>query len=1128
MSYIQDTAFNQPPMLCLLDSGATGCWISRKQLPSTIRTNKIPAITNQTLAGNFTSNESIILKHVLLPEFHRTRRLDTLQAKIFDQSCRYDMILGRDLMNDLGIVLNFESKSMEWDKAIVAMREHPTNASNTSVATNLLLEAIDGGLDDNDSTLVLDQTSDLHYQANNANPEGYKARTIATSLYEPADLQEIVNKCTYLLPPQRQQLHQMLQKFHKLFDGQLKTFKGPPVHLQLIENPKPVRRRPYSVPTSHLTVFKAELQRLLVIGVIEKAARLEWIAGTFIVPKKDGRVRWITDFRGLNKSLRRKVYPLRKISEIFQHRSGYKFFTKLDISMQYYTFLLDESSRNLCTFATPFGLYRYCRLPMGVSESPDIATENMHLVLDGIEDIEFYMDDIGVFSDSWDAHLSLLSLVLTRLQDVGFTINPLKCEWAVQETDFLGHWLTPEGVKAWRKKIEAILHLQPPVNVKQLRSFLGMVNYYRDMWPRRTHVLAPLTELTGKRTFVWTPKHQQAYERMKALVAADALLVFPDHSLPFDVETDASEYQLGSVIKQKGRPVAYYSRKLNSAQRNYTTIEKELLSIVETFKEFRTVLLGASIRVHTDHKNLTHRLTDFTTQRVLRWRLLLEEFNPTFLYKSGPSNVLADALSRVPTARTERESSRSDLTSNEELMFCLSSYPILVEFPMDQEVTPSANCHNNYVAGQEAAGLNRPGRCPFTTNVAQHQQEELFLEHPMFDEQGRLPFHYKTLFDYQQEDPQLLELPTSTPQQYRWENMGGHLLVCRHHNQHNRVCLTDKMLPLIVDWFHKATAHNLGITRLQENLRFHFYHPRLLAEFRKQVSACDLCQRMKRGWRQYGLLASRDARSSPWSEVAMDCIGPWNIELRGGRDYNIRALTTIDVTTNLLEIEPILTQTSAECARAFENGWLSRYPRPMRVIHDQGSEFMGAPFQDLLRRAGIKSVPTTARNPQGNSIVEAVHKSVGQVLRTLVHVHNPQTVHQAKAVCDTALATSMHATRCASHQALQHLTPGSFAFRWDMFFDLPLLTDIMALQNTRQQLVDARLFKENSSRINHDYKTGDQILKKSVLSLSDKLKPTFTGPYPILQVHTNGTVTIRLRDNLTERINIRRIKPYHT
>ena len=121
--------------------------------------------------------------------------------------------------------------------------------------------------------------------------------------------------------------------------------------------------------------------------------------------------------------------------------------------MQYYTFLLDEASRNLCTFATPFRLYRYCWLPMGVSESPDIATENMHLVLNGIEDIEFSMNDIGIFSSSWDDHLSLLSLVLTCLQDVGFTINPLKCEWAIQETDFLSHWLSPEGVKPWRKKL---------------------------------------------------------------------------------------------------------------------------------------------------------------------------------------------------------------------------------------------------------------------------------------------------------------------------------------------------------------------------------------------------------------------------------------------------------------------------------------------------------------------------------------------------------------------------------------------------------------------------------------------------------------------------------------------------
>ena len=255
--------------------------------------------------------------------------------------------------------------------------------------------------------------------------------------------------------------------------------------------------------------------------------------------------------------------------------------------------------------------------------------------------------------------------------------------------------------------VDAILHLQPPTNIKQLCSFLGMVNYYRNMWPCHTHVLAPLTVLTGKHSFIWMTECQQAFDQMKALVSSDALLVFPDHTQPFDVETDASEYQLGSIIKQHGHPVVYYSRKLNLAQCNYMTIEKELLSIIETFKEFCTILLGSRIRVHMDHKNLTHRLIDFTTQRVLHWCLLLKEFNPTFLYKAGPDNILTDALSRVLTAPMEREST----TMSAQLIDCLSCYPFQVEFPSNQAVMANcqADCPQNNVASQEAVAQFSPG-----------------------------------------------------------------------------------------------------------------------------------------------------------------------------------------------------------------------------------------------------------------------------------------------------------------------------------------------------------------------------------------------------------------------------------
>ena len=243
------------PLLCLLDSGATGCWICQKRLPPSIHGKTVPKVTNQTLAGTFTSTQETSLQQVILLEFYCTRRLDNLSAKLFFSACRYDMILGRDFLNSLGLILAFKNKDMTWDKSTIAMHKFLANTSSTELATTFLLDAVED-LDLNDGPSVPESepsasAAEIQYQEKDAGPDGYKSKWIRSSLYEKSGLTEILEKCTYVSTTQKQYLFKLLSQFPKLlFDGKLKTFKGPPFHLELIDNPVPVRRRPVRFPRS--------------------------------------------------------------------------------------------------------------------------------------------------------------------------------------------------------------------------------------------------------------------------------------------------------------------------------------------------------------------------------------------------------------------------------------------------------------------------------------------------------------------------------------------------------------------------------------------------------------------------------------------------------------------------------------------------------------------------------------------------------------------------------------------------------------------------------------------------------------------------------------------------------------
>jgi Retroviral aspartyl protease./Reverse transcriptase (RNA-dependent DNA polymerase). len=574
---------NQRLLTCLFDSGSSNTIIKRERLPSNVtpKTLQFPIHSN-TIMGQQEIKNYVEIENIVLPEFSCSNKIEKAQVYVIDSKyCHYDMIIGRDFMKNNKINMSFETATVSWLDNRVIMK--PNQFWNQKINWYHLL------LDSNDQQDLFDENYMHHRQPTK----------IKHSKYEVANIEEVIKSQTHLDQRQQQQLLNILKMHTTLFNGKLGKYPHRRIHLDVRKDVHPFHAKPYTVPHIHQQVFKDELQRLCEIKVLERCGGTEWAAGTFIIPKKDGRVRWVSDFRMLNKALKRKIYPLPRIQEILHRRNGYRYFTKLDLSMQYYAFELDEESSNLCVIVTPFGKYKYKRLPMGICLSTDIAQEIMESVLQDIEDVEIYLDDIGIFSNDWESHIRTIQTVLTRLQDNGFSINPLKCEWAVQETDWLGYWLTPIGLKPWKKKIKAITKLKPPTTMHQLRSFIGLINYYKEMWPHRSHIMSPLTSLTGHK-FLWENTCQKAFDKIKTIIAQDVLLSYPNHNLPFEIYTDASDYQLGSVIKQHNKPVAYFSKKLNKAQMNYTVEENLRTNLVIRLIIEVSIVMFAVIGVNLD------------------------------------------------------------------------------------------------------------------------------------------------------------------------------------------------------------------------------------------------------------------------------------------------------------------------------------------------------------------------------------------------------------------------------------------------------------------------------------------------------------------------------------------------
>ena len=419
-------------------------------------------------------------------------------------------------------------------------------------------------------------------------------------------------------------------------------------------NPK---ARPLHMTLAESAALKKQVAQMLASGQIQRS-QSHMSSTPMFVPKKDGELRMVIDYRQLNRITVKDNYPMPLPEVLFQRTQGARVFSTIDLKNGFYQIrLASAADRAMTAFATEDGLYEFVVLPMGLCNAPATFMRLMHHVFaDEIAEgfVLVYLDDILIFSKTLEEHERHVQRVFDKLRTARLYAKAIKCNLFQAEVNFLGHRLGRDTIGTAADKVAAVAKWPQPTDATTVRQFCGLANYYRSFIPHCSDIMQPLTALTGTGVpWTWGPAHDAAFRALKAALATQPVLRLPNRTQPFVVMTDASDRAIGAVLQQRAhreaplQPVAFFSRRLAAAERNYAVHEKETLAIIAALAHWRHYLVGPHFTVETDHASIQYLFTqDKLTQRQTRWLEALSDYDFDVQYIRGPTNVVADALSR--------------------------------------------------------------------------------------------------------------------------------------------------------------------------------------------------------------------------------------------------------------------------------------------------------------------------------------------------------------------------------------------------------------------------------------------------------------------------------------------------
>lgn len=760
--------------------------------------------------------------------------------------------------------------------------------------------------------------------------------------YTDKQFQEIADQAEVFDVQGRSELCQLLLENKVVFSqkpGLIENYR----HEIILRDYKPFFIKSYPIPHAYRESVNKQIKEMLDWGVISRS-RTEYVNPLVLVSKKDKTIRVCLDARFLNRRMvNDHVMPFNPNELLLKFTSGMCFST-LDLTAGYWQVEIVPEHRKYTGFLYQGETYVFNVLPFGLSTSVAgfiralntvLAEEFSHFVLP-------YVDDLLIFSKSPSEHLAHLKKLFGRFRKAGITIKLNKCRFAQKEVSFIGHLISPEGIKVDEKRVEAIKAFPPPRNLKALRAFLGFLNYDRRFCPNFSSLVLPLLRLLKKDTkWRWTSAEQEAFLKVKEVFLKAPMLSHPDPNERYYIETDASNYAVASMLYQlepitgRKKIISFHSRSLRGPEINYAITEKEALAVVTALKQYRVFVINSKLTIISDNKALSFIQTcKLTNSRLSRWILTLQEYNFDIVYRPGKFNTICDILSRNPSDASYGELKRQ-IIGNEK-RYSIDLLEIL---------------------------LTRVGRSVDYSsirnklkNIRQSQLVDSYCKNITDKLNGVNP-----------------------PKRYsEWFVINDGCLFRRGSltNDGYKLVIPKEWVVDLVKLEHESNGH-FGGQKCFAYLSKYYYFPKFGKLIRQITASCLLCQQTKISRHSVGEMCYVLPRT--YNElVCADLLGPLPSSKYGMKQLFVM----IDAFSKRVSLFPLRSGNRASIINCIKNRYIPRVGQPQMILTDNAKVFSGGKWADALSKLNIKAVHTSNYYPQGN-MAERANREIVRLLRML-------------------------------------------------------------------------------------------------------------------------------------------------